>query len=444
MEAVLLFILGVLIFIVGLVLSVALHEAGHLTFAKLFGVRVNKYFVGFGRTLWSKTIRGTEYGVKPVLLGGFISMKGMFPPGSKGNLEEVEENEPARQQNALFTALVQDAPALPGEDNRDAFWAAKPWKRIIIMFAGPFMNLVIAVIIAAILVTGFGTPAATIGAVASCVPTSASTTIATKCVASDPISPASQAGLKAGDLIVSLNGVSYPSNGLAQSMLQHSAGKVTHLVVRRNGKLKSLTVTPVPVSRDALDSNGLPLTDTSGNPVVQRLGAIGVSLGVKLVPQPVTATFGAVGTEISGVWSTLGRLPTGIVGVWNSVFDGAKRSPASPVSVVGVGRAIGDITSTNDAPVKLKVYSILSLLGELNLSLFIFNLIPLLPLDGGHIIGAVWEAIRRRFAKVFRRRDPGPVDLAKLMPLTVAVVTILIAVSALLIIADLVNPVSIG
>jgi membrane-associated protease RseP (regulator of RpoE activity) len=434
-DTVLLFILGVVVFIVGLVLSVALHELGHLTFAKIFGVKVSQYMVGFGRTLWSKTVRGTEYGVKPILLGGYISMAGMFPPGSKGAVEE--------KQSGLVSALVQDAEVAKGEES-GAFYAAKPWKRIIIMFAGPFMNLVIAVVIAAVLITAFGAPAATIGAVAPCVPTLASATSTTKCVASDPVSPASASGLKAGDLIVSLNGVSYPSSALAQSLLQHSAGKAVTLVIKRDGKLKTITITPTPVSRDALDSNGLPLTNTSGDPIVQKLGAIGVSLGDALVPQPITATFGAVGTEMSEVWSTLGRLPAGVVGVWNSVFDGAKRSAASPVSVVGVGRAIGDIASTSDAPVKLKVYSILSLLGELNLSLFIFNLIPLLPLDGGHIIGAAWEATRRFFARLFRRRDPGPVDLAKLMPLTVVVVTVLIAVSALLIVADLVNPVSVG
>jgi membrane-associated protease RseP (regulator of RpoE activity) len=214
--------------------------------------------------------------------------------------------------------------------------------------------------------------------------------------------------------------------------------------VKRDGKLRTLKVTPTSVPRDAYDSNGLPVTNSAGNPVVQKLGAIGVGLQTTLVPQPITATFTSVGTEINGIFATLGQLPSGIVGVWNSVFGGAKRSLSSPVSVVGVGRAIGDIASTTGEPVKYKVFSVLSLLGELNLSLFIFNLIPLLPLDGGHIIGAVWEAIRRRVAKIFRRRDPGPVDLAKLMPLTVAVVTVLIAVSALLIVADLVNPVSVG
>jgi membrane-associated protease RseP (regulator of RpoE activity) len=440
MEAVLLFILGVVIFIVGLVISVALHEAGHLTFAKLFGVRVNQYMIGFGKTLWSFRRGGTEYGVKPVLLGGFISMAGMFPPGSAGAVEE----EARKPQSALFTALVQDAPTKSGDERHDAFWAAKPWKRVIIMFAGPFMNLVIAVVIAAVLVTGFGSVSTTVGAISPCVPALASATSLTKCVSSDPVSPASTSGLKNGDLIVSLNGVSYPSPSITQSLLQHSAGKAVTIVVKRDGKLRTLSLTPVAVERDALDSNGIPITDSSGKPVVEKLGAVGIGLGQKLVPQPITATFGAVGSEISGIFSVVGRLPAGIVGVWNSVFNGAARSPSSPVSVVGVGRAIGDIASTQDAPVKLKVYDILSLLGELNMSLFVFNLLPLLPLDGGHIVGAVWEAVRRFFAKVFRRRDPGPVDLAKLMPLTVVVVTVLIAVSALLIVADLVNPVSIG
>ncbi|MEJ1230209.1 MAG: site-2 protease family protein [Galbitalea sp.] len=429
----LLFILGVVVFIVGLVISVALHELGHLTFAKIFGIKVSQYMIGFGRTLWSKTIRGTEYGIKPILLGGYISMAGMFPPGSKGAVEE--------KQSGLVSVLVQDTEVVRGEE-AGAFYAAKPWKRIIVMFAGPFMNLVIGVVIAAVLITGFGTPAAMIGAVSACVPTSPTAT--NKCTSADPVSPASISGLKKGDLVVSLNGVSYPTPAITQSLLQHSAGKAATLVVKRDGKLRTISVTPVKVSRDAIDSSGVPITDSSGKPVVQKLGAVGVALGQQLVPLPITATFGAVGSEVNGILTVLGRFPAGIVGVWNSVFDGAARSPSSPVSVVGVGRAIGDIASTSDAPVKLRIYDILSLLGELNISLFVFNLIPLLPLDGGHIVGAVWEAIRRFFAKLFHRRDPGPVDLAKLMPLTVAVVTVLVAISALLIVADLVNPVSVG
>ena len=439
MEAVLLFILGVVIFIVGLVISVALHEAGHLTFAKIFGVKVSQYMVGFGRTIWSKKIRGTEYGIKPILLGGYISMAGMFPPGSK-----ALDN--GGRPGGMIGNLVQDArdqsaETMQGVDPKTAFYAAKPWKRIIIMFAGPFMNLVIAVIIAAILIVGFGAEGSSVADVDPCVPATAT---ATKCVSTDAVSPASKSGIKNGDVIYSVNGVSYPSSTVVTSIVQHSAGKPVTFVVKRGGKLITLKMTPTVAPREAIASNGIPITDSKGNPVVEKLGFVGLGFNLKLVPQPITATFGSVGTEIGGVWSTLGSLPSGIVGVWNSVFNGAKRSPSSPVSVVGVGRAIGDITSTSEAPVKLRVYTILQLLGELNISLFIFNLFPLLPLDGGHILGAVWEGLKRAYAKVFRRREPKPVDLARLMPLTVVVVTVLIAVSALLVVADLINPVQVG
>lgn len=440
MEAVLLFILGVVIFIVGLVISVALHEAGHLTFAKLFGVKVSQYMVGFGRTIWSKNIRGTEYGIKPILLGGYISMAGMFPPGSKA-LEE------GGRRRGMIGNLVQDArdqsaETMQGVDPKTAFYAARPWKRIIIMFAGPFMNLVIAVIIAAITVTAFGTPTALVGSIAACVPTTPAAANADKCATDAPASPASKSGLRKGDLIVSINGLKYPSSAVVQTTFQHSAGKQDTLVVKRDGRLVTIRITPTAVSRDALDANGNPISTTSGTPVVE-LGAVGIGIGDQLVPQPITATYSSMAAQVTGVFSTLGSLPAGIANVWNSLFNGGTRSQTSPVSVVGVGRAIGDVASTPGVTVQLKVYTILSLLGELNLSLFIFNLLPLLPLDGGHIIGAVWEALKRGYAKVFRRREPRPVDLARLMPLTVAVVTVLIAVSLLLIVGDLVKPVSI-
>ena len=440
-ETVLLFILGVVIFIVGLVLSVALHELGHLTFAKLFGVKVSQYMVGFGRTLWSIKRGGTEYGIKPILLGGYISMAGMFPPNPNRPISD-------KPQSALFSALVQDAREVSantiGADDTHAFYRAKPWKRVIIMLAGPFMNLVIGVVIAAILVTSVGAPTASIASVASCVPASASATTTTKCTSSDAASPALTAGLKAGDVVVSIGSVSSPSPQLFQSILQHSAGKSVDLVVKRAGKLVAITLTPVSVSRDALDSNGTPESDTSGKPIVEKLGAIGVGLGQTFVKQPITATFDTVGIEINGIFSVLGRFPAGLVGVWNAVFNGDPRSANSPVSVVGVGRAIGTIASAQDAPVTTRVYGILSLLGSLNISLFVFNLIPLLPLDGGHVIGAIWESLRRRFARLLRRRDPGPVDLARFLPLTIVVVGVLGVISALLIVADLVNPVAIG
>jgi membrane-associated protease RseP (regulator of RpoE activity) len=89
-----------------------------------------------------------------------------------------------------------------------------------------------------------------------------------------------------------------------------------------------------------------------------------------------------------------------------------------------------------------KAAGLIGILASLNIALFVFNLIPLLPLDGGHIAGALWEAIRRGFAKLLRRPDPGPVDMAKLMPLTLAVVVVLGGMSALLIYADIVKPIA--
>jgi membrane-associated protease RseP (regulator of RpoE activity) len=438
-ETVLLFIFGVVIFIIGLVLSVALHELGHLSFAKLFGVRVSQYMVGFGRTLWSVKRGETEYGIKAILAGGYISMAGMFAPAREGK----SENTVSRN---IFRTLVQDArqasaTTMADTDESRAFYKASPWKRIIIMLAGPFMNLLIGIGIAAILVCGFGAPTATVGSIASCVPVAASGDGA--CAAGDPTSPAKVAGLKTGDVLVKVAGVDFPGVNKATQLFQQSADKSIPVTVKRGDKTISLSVTPTPVKRQELDSNGTVVTDASGKPHVATLGAIGIGVGQALVPQPATAILPSVGNQVGSTFELMGRLPSSLVGVWNSVFTSAPRSQNSPVSVVGVGRAIGEISSLSGVPILDKTYAILGLLGSLNIALFVLNLLPLLPLDGGHVVGALWEMIRGAFAKLFRRRNPGPVDMARAMPVTFVVVTVLIAVSALLIVADIVKPVSV-
>ena len=129
--------------------------------------------------------------------------------------------------------------------------------------------------------------------------------------------------------------------------------------------------------------------------------------------------------------------------VAQAAFGGEERDPNGPISVVGVGRLAGEITSLDSAPVADRAATIIGMLAALNVALFVFNLIPLLPLDGGHIAGALWEALRRRFAKWFKRPDPGPVDTARLIPLTLTVTAVLGGMSLLLIYADIVNPISI-
>ena len=128
--------------------------------------------------------------------------------------------------------------------------------------------------------------------------------------------------------------------------------------------------------------------------------------------------------------------------VANAAFGSEERDPNGPVGVVGVGRIAGEVTSNTETPVQDRVSTLLGLLAGLNISLFVFNLVPLRPLDGGHIAGALWEGIRRFFAKLFKRPDPGPIDIAKFLPLTLAVVFLLGGMSLLLLYADIFKPIT--
>lgn len=453
METALLFILGIVIFIAGLVVSVALHELGHLTFAKIFGVKVSQYMVGFGKTIWSVKRGETEYGIKPILLGGYISMAGMFPPPKPveptPDGELPEDSRAAKARRNIFGTLVQDAreasaTTIGDTDPKRAFYMAAPWKRLIIMFAGPFMNLLIAVGIAAIMICGFGQATPSIGAVSACVPAlSSSATTTAACAANAPISPAKSAGLKKGDVILSVNGKQILGVDQITAVFQHSVGKSVALGILRDGAHKTIDVVPAASQRQRLDTTGQPILDSSGKPVVGTVGSIGVSVGQTLVPQNALAVIPNVWQETGATYQLIGNLPSGLVGVWNSTFDHTQRSTSGPISIVGVGRAVGDVASVTGAPVSDRVYTILGLLESLNIALFVMNLLPLLPLDGGHMVGALWEMIKRGYARIAKRPRPAPVDLARAMPLTVVVVSVLVVMSAFLIFADLVNPISI-
>ena len=443
MESVLLYVLGILVVVVGLALSIGLHEVGHLLPAKLFGVKVGQYMIGFGPTLFSRRYGETEYGFKAIPMGGYISMAGMYPPAKDGSAPERYSS------TGIFQTLVQDARTASaqtvtvGQEER-VFYKLAVWKRIVIMLGGPAMNLLIGIVLYAVLLMGFGAPqvSTTVGSVSECV-VSQTDAAAAECGPDDTQAPGAAAGLLPGDRLVSLDGTAITDWDQATAIIRDSAGDDLGMVVERDGENVALTSVPLLTERYVYDADGEIVTDSDGNSVTENVGFLGIGPASEMVRQPVTAVLPAVGDNIGRVGHMILNLPARLVDVVDAAFGTEERDPNGPISVVGVGRLAGEISSLDTIPIVDKVSGLIGLLASLNIALFVFNLVPLMPLDGGHVAGALWEGIRRFFAKLFGRKDPGPVDIAKLVPLTLVVVVLLGSMSALLIYADLVKPISI-
>lgn len=438
---VLLFILGVLFVAVGIAVSIALHEVGHLLPAKLFNVRVTKYMIGFGPTIWSRKKGETEYGFKAIPAGGFVSMIGMYPPNA-------DDGTVRPSSTGMFQTLATEARSMaheevgPGDENR-VFYRLPVWKKIIIMLGGPFMNLLIGVVLTGVLLMGFGTPqpTTTLSEVNACQvkygeqpPTDQSTCTKT---------PAAAAGLLPGDVITAFDGRPVTDWNALTSWIRSSAGQQVPITVSRGGAVISTSITPVLTARPVLDDAGRAVLDDKGNAVTQPVGFIGVGPTSAMVAQPATAVLPSVGDSMAKISGVVLNLPQRVVAVGQAAFSSAPRDPNGPISVVGVGRVAGEVASMQQVPLSARIATLVGLLAGVNLALCVFNLIPLLPLDGGHVAGALYEAARRRVAKLFRRKDPGPFDIAKLLPLTYVVASLLLVMGALLMYADIVKPINI-
>ena len=445
MPSWLLYTLGVAIFAFGLVISIALHEIGHMVPAKKFGVKVTQYMVGFGPTVWSKHRGDTEYGFKAIPLGGYIRMIGMVPPRADGSVSRW----PRRMATAIEDfRQVSRSEVQPGDGPRE-FYRLTPGKKIIVMLGGPSMNFLIYLVLTFVLLVALGAPhddaTRTVGTISKCVvPATAPAAQQTDCPVAN--SPAVKAGLLPGDTIVALNGVAISSWDQAVAVIEASPNKSIAMTVQRDGATRTLHITPV----ENLKYTGVG-TQT------KTAGFIGVSSRDHhyYKPESITAVPGQVASQIGLGLTAISHYPAKITSLWRTVFEGQKRDPNGAVGVVGIGRLSGDFARSSALDVQDKVFLLLSLLASVNLLLFFFNLLPLLPLDGGHIAGATVEAAKRGRARLRERRirrhggvvpprKPIFVDTAQMLPVMYGVGSVLILLTVLTLYADIVKPISLG
>ena len=436
-----LYALGVLIFAVGLLLSIALHEVGHMVPAKKFGVKVTQYMVGFGPTLWSRKKGDTEYGVKAIPLGGYIRMIGMVPPAVDGKRSRW----PRRFSTAIEDfRQVSRAEVAPGDEDRQ-FYRLTPGKKMIIMLGGPCMNLLIYLVLMTVLLLTMGVPKSdttdTIGTVEKCLaPVTATAQQIKDCTQTN--TPAAVGGIKPGDKIVAVNGTPVTSWEQLIKVVEPSVNTPISLTVLRNGTDVALTVTPVQNTKCANDT-------CSKTKVAGYLGVAPV-IHNYFATQSITDVPGQIGSQLGTGVRALGAYPEKLHSLWQTVFDNKPRDPQGAVGVVGIGRLGGQIADSHRIDWQDKLYSLIALLASVNLLLFFFNLLPLLPLDGGHVAGALVEAAKRGRARLrARRRHEASrpqifVDTAQMLPVMYAVASVLIVVTLLTLYADIVKPINIG
>jgi membrane-associated protease RseP (regulator of RpoE activity) len=391
------FLLGVAIFVVALLISVMLHEAGHFATAKMFGMKATQFFVGFGQTVWSRKKGETEYGIKAIPAGGFVKIVGMT---------ELEDVDPA--------------------DEPRSFRRKPGWQRIIVLAAGSFMHFTLAFVLLGVVAAGVGLEAAStttaVGAVEPCVPANVNTP---NCTKGDPVSPAKKIGIRAGDEIISVAGIPVHTwSQMGKAIRSQRVGVKVPVVVLRHGR--DVTLYP---SFAELTGRGAYL-GVSPPVVFQRTGPLSA----------LSYAGNEFWTMLAGSAHVAASLPKAIPDLF---AKNRARTPGGDVtSVVGAGDVTGQVLAARISW-QPKADLVLLIIASLNIFVGAFNLLPLLPMDGGHLAVVIYERIRAWLARLRGKPDPGPVDYRRLIPVSVGVFALLVGIGLLLIMADIVNPVHI-
>ncbi|TRZ58266.1 MAG: RIP metalloprotease [Streptomycetaceae bacterium] len=375
-------ILGILAFVVALLLSVMIHEFGHYLTARHFGMRISEFFVGFGRRIWSYQRGETEFGVKAIPAGGYCKIDGMTPG--------------------------DEMPM--GEENR-AFYKASSGRKLIVLGAGSFLHFVIGYVLLFTLFAGIGTTQVlpVIGEVMKS-------------------SAAQSAGIMVGDEVTSINGKKVSDWYKDVAAIRNSQGKELTLGIKRGGENLIITATPTMQTVDGEKKYLLGIINKTG---LKRTGVITSFKNAGIV----TKDF------LKESVKSLIKLPSKIPALWGQTINGQTRDANGLVGVVGVARVSGQAVSSSDLSAMERLATFVLIIASLNIFVGLFNLLPILPLDGGHMAVAIADEIRAFFARLRGRPRPAAIDVTVLTPITMVVFVILAALTLLLLVADIVNPV---
>jgi membrane-associated protease RseP (regulator of RpoE activity) len=397
-------LLGWIIFVVAISVSIILHEFGHFATAKRFGMKVTQFFLGFGPTIWSFTRGETEYGVKAIPAGGFVKIVGMT------SMDEVD----------------------PADEPR-SFRHHPGWQRIIVLVAGSTMHFLFALVLLLAIPLAVGiqdVSTTTVGGVVTCVPK----TNMSYCAKGEARSPAATIGLRPGDTIVAFAG--HPVHTWDQfttDIRDERVGSRVAITVERDGRrfVKTATLAQTrTVNANGQAGRTIAFVGVSQATVFQRTGVL----------RAVTYSGSMFGQAVSETVGVLGSLPSAFTHLFAK--NRSQTSAGEVTSIVGVGEITSQVVAA-PAGWQSKVFLVLLIVVSVNIFIGLLNLLPLLPLDGGHVAVVVYERVRAWLARMRGRADPGLVDMTKLIPVSLGVFALVIGFSLLLIMADIVNPIKI-